>query len=81
MRAQPRGRRGTPERPYTALDLRLVLAGFGLVASAAFALLLFWVGNDLLGWALVLVAGTAAADLVVVQRRRSARRRSRPSSD
>ena len=80
MRAQPRGRRGTPDRPYTALDLRLVLAAFGLVASAVFALLLFWFGDDLLGWALVLVAATAAADLVVVQRRRSARRRARPSS-
>lgn len=77
MRSQPARRRGTPERPYSALDLRLVLAALGLVSSGVLAVQLFRLGNRPLGWAFVLVAVVAAVDLVVVQLRRRARRRER----
>jgi len=75
MRAQPRGSRGTPDRPYSALNLRLALAAFGLVMSVLLAVLLFQGDNLLLAWAAVLLAVVAAVDLVVVQLRRRARRR------
>jgi hypothetical protein len=75
MRAQPRGREGTPDRPYSALNLRLALAAFGLIVSMALAVLAFRRGYPLLGWLSVLVAVTAVVDLLVVQSRRSARRR------
>jgi Flp pilus assembly protein TadB len=77
MRAQPRGRQGTPERPYSALNLRLALAAFGLVVSLAGAVLAFGRGYSVLGLLSALVAVTAVVDLVVVQSRRRARRRAR----
>jgi len=77
MRPQPRRGRGTPDRPYSALDLRLALAAFGLVMSVVLAVLMFRAANLVLGWAFVLLGAVAAVDLVVVQLRRSARRRDR----
>ncbi len=76
--AQPRGARGTVGHPYSALNLRLVLASFGLVVCAVLAGLLLRAGY---GWAaalLGLLADTALVDLVVIQRRRRARRRTDP---
>jgi hypothetical protein len=73
--AQPPGRRGTVGRPYSALNLRLVLATFGLVSSAAFAVLLLRVGVALFAWIFIVLAVVAAIDLVVIQRRRRARAR------
>jgi membrane protein YdbS with pleckstrin-like domain len=73
--AQPAGRRGTVDRPYSALNLRLVLAALGLISSAVLALVSFGVGLDALGWVLLLLAVVAVVDLVVVQLRRRARRR------
>jgi hypothetical protein len=73
--AQPRGRRGTVDHPYTALNLRLVLAVFGLVTCAVFAALLLSSGARGFGWLFVLLAAVALVDLVVVQLRRRARRR------
>jgi hypothetical protein len=73
--AQPPGRRGTVDRPYSALNLRLVLAAFGLVSSVVLAVVSFDAGLDPLGWVLVFVAFIATVDLVVVQLRRRARRR------
>ncbi|HEU5109668.1 MAG TPA: hypothetical protein VFT95_14090 [Micromonosporaceae bacterium] len=73
--AQPPGRRGTVGHPYTALGLRLVLAGFGLVTSVVFAVLLFRAGFDAFGWLFVVLAVVAAVDLVVVRLRRRAQRR------
>jgi hypothetical protein len=73
--SQPPGRRGTVGHPYSALNLRLVLAAFGLVISVVFAVLLLRAGLDLLGWVFVLLAVFAAVNLVVVQLRRRARRR------
>lgn len=73
--AQPPGRRGTVGHPYSALNLRLVLALFGLVVSAGGALLTFRVGATGFAWVLLALAVLAVADAVVVQRRRRARRR------
>jgi uncharacterized membrane protein len=72
---QPPGRRGTVGHPYSALNLRLVLALFGLVTSIVFAVLLLRAGLVLLGWLFVLLAVIAAVDLVVIVLRRRARRR------
>jgi Flp pilus assembly protein TadB len=73
--AQPSGRRGTVGHADSALNLRLVLAGFGLVACAGLAVLLLRVGLQVLGWLCVGLAVIAAVDLVVVQLRRRARKR------
>jgi membrane protein implicated in regulation of membrane protease activity len=73
--AQPPGRRGTVGDPYSPLNLRLVLALFGLVVSAAFAVLLFRADLDPWGWLFVVLAVVAVIDLVVIQARRRARRR------
>jgi hypothetical protein len=72
---QPPGRRGTVGRPYSPLNLRLVLALFGLVSSIVFAVLLLRAGFALLGGLFVLLAVVAAVDLVVIELRRRARRR------
>ena len=72
---QPPGRRGTIGKPYSALNLRLVLALFGLITSAIFAVLLLRADLVLLGWLFVLLAVIAAVDVVVVELRRRARRR------
>lgn len=75
IQAQPPGRRGTVEHPYSALNLRLGLALFGLVfcAAAGTALLLF-TPLDVLAWILIAMAVAAVIDAIVVQRRRHARR-------
>jgi hypothetical protein len=75
LRPQPRRARGTVEHPYSALNLRLVLAGFGLVSSVVLAVLLFRAGFDVAGWLVVGVAAVAVVNLVIVQMRRRARRR------
>lgn len=74
--SQPPGRRGTLARPYTALNLRLALAAFGLVVCTFFAVLAFRAGLPGFGWALAALAVVALVDLGVVQARRRARRRS-----
>ncbi|MEV4620479.1 DUF6343 family protein [Asanoa sp. NPDC049573] len=75
---QPRGARGTVGHPYSALNLRLVLALFGLVVFVV----LTWLSAraDLLVLAVIcgVVALTALVDVVVVQLRRRARRRAEP---
>lgn len=72
---QPPGRRGTVDRPYSALNLRLVLAIFGLVTSTVFAALAFHAGWTPAGWILAALALVAAIDIVVIQVRRRARKR------
>jgi len=74
---QPRRRRGTVGHPYTALNLRLALAGFGLVSCVVLAVVSFRAGVRVLGWILVLLAVVAAVDAVVVQARRRAAGRNR----
>jgi uncharacterized membrane protein len=74
--AQPSGRRGTVGHPYSALNLRLVLALFGLVTSLVFAVVLLMLTDvKVFGWIFVALAVIAAVDLVVVQLRRRARNR------
>jgi len=67
--------RGTIGHPYSALNLRLVLALFGLVTSAAFAVVAWVFGHGILAAALLILAVSAAVDLVVIELRRRARRR------
>jgi hypothetical protein len=73
---QPAGRRGSVGQPYSALNLRLVLALFGLVfCTAAGILLLLWARLPVFGWLFIALAVFAAVDAVVVQLRRRARAR------
>jgi hypothetical protein len=72
--AQPPDRRGTVGHPYSALNLRLVLALFGLVSCAVLGVLVLRAGYPAFGWPLVGLAAVAAVDAVVVQMRRRARR-------
>lgn len=78
---QPRGREGTSDQPYSALNLRLAFALFGL-AAAVLAGVLFWRAG-LPVWTVV-VAGILAVstivDLVIILARRRARKRADPSS-
>ncbi|HEX5740336.1 MAG TPA: DUF6343 family protein [Pilimelia sp.] len=76
--AQPPGRRGTVGHPYSALNLRLLLAVFGLVVCAAGAALAFRAGLPLSGALLTVAAVVAVVDLTVIQARRRARRRADP---
>lgn len=72
---QPPGRRGTVEQPYSALNLRLILAVFGVLICTGLAVLLFRWDRTVPGWILVAWAVAAAVDIVVVQLRRRARKR------
>lgn len=70
--------RGTVGHPYSALNLRLALAIFGLVSFTALAVVLFvW---DLPAWgiACAVVAAIAAVNIAVVQRRRMQRKQEQP---
>ena len=75
---QPRRARGTVGHPYSALNLRLALALFGLVLLGVLAAVLFAAGYAALGWIVAALAAVAAVDAVIVQRRRSVRRREDP---
>jgi hypothetical protein len=79
--AQPPGRRGTVEEPYSALNLRLILAAFGFVICTVLAILLFRGGWPVGGWLLVGWAVVAVVDMVVVQLRRRARKRAEGGAD
>jgi hypothetical protein len=68
--AQPKGARGTIERPYSALRLRLVLAIFGLVVCVAGAIVL-WHRAMPIAIALFVVAATALVDMGVILTRLS----------
>jgi hypothetical protein len=72
---QPPGRRGTVGEPYSALNLRLVLAAFGFVMCTVLAIVLWRMGWTVPGWLLAAWALAAVVDMVVVQLRRRARRR------
>ena len=79
--SQPRGARGTVGHPYSALNLRLVLATFGLITCVVLGVILLW--WDLSGWGaavLAVLALIAAADLGVIQMRRRRRREEDPTS-
>jgi membrane protein implicated in regulation of membrane protease activity len=74
-KAQPRGARGTVGHAYSALNLRLVLALFGLVTSVVFGVLAAMAGYPVPAVILFVLAAVAVVDLVVIQRRRVARHR------
>lgn len=76
--AQPKGARGTVGHPYSALNLRLVLAGFGLVSCAVLTGLLLWKGALLPAVVAAVFAAVALVDLVIVGLRRRQRRRVDP---
>jgi len=65
---QPRGARGTIERPYSALRLRLVLAIFGVVVCAVGAAIL-WHVSVVIAIILIVLGVVAIADLFVVSTR------------
>jgi hypothetical protein len=75
LRPQPRGARGTIGHPYSALNLRLLLAGFGFVLSTVLAVLLLRAGLRLAGVLMAVLAALALVNVVIVQLRRRARRR------
>jgi Family of unknown function (DUF6343) len=70
-----RRQEGTVEHPYSALNLRLVLAGFGAVTMIALTVVLVLLRHR--GFALVtaVIAVVAVVNVAVVQRRRLERRR------
>lgn len=63
---------------YSALNLRLAFALFGLVSSAVLGWLSFQAGLAALGIFLLVLAAAALVNVVVVQRRRAARKREQP---
>ena len=70
----PQERRGNESASArSALNLRLLLAAFGLVVCAALAILAFASDAPAPGIVLAVLAGVAIGDLVVVQRRRRRR--------
>ncbi|MFY1693599.1 DUF6343 family protein [Plantactinospora sp. WMMB782] len=77
-RSQPRGAKGTVGHAYSALNLRLALAAFGLVICVALGVLALRADLLVLAVVLGILAVVAVVDLVVVQRRRIARRREEP---
>jgi uncharacterized membrane protein YqjE len=69
-----RRQEGTIEHPYSALNLRLVLATFGFVTMTALTVVLVW--RDVRGLAIAtgVIAVIAAINVAVVLRRRRQRR-------
>lgn len=76
--SQPPGARGSHGRPYSALNLRMLLALFGLVSCGVLAVLAARAGLAALAGLLAVLAAVAVVDIVVIQRRRAARRREQP---
>lgn len=64
-----------PQRPQSALNLRLALASFGLVCTAVLAFLAIWHHNLALAVFCCVLAALTITDIVVIAIRR--RRRSR----
>ena len=77
-RQQPRRARGTVGHPYSALNLRLILASFGLVVTAVLGVLAARADYPVIAGILLALAVVAVIDLIVISRRRAARRREEP---
>jgi hypothetical protein len=75
---QPSGRRGTVGHAYSALNLRLIFAGFGTVACAVLAVVLAWAGQPVGALVMAALALAGAVDLGVVLHRLRERRRRDP---
>jgi uncharacterized membrane protein YqjE len=69
-----RRQEGTIEHPYSALNLRLVLATFGLVTMVALTVVLVWLDMRPLAIATAVIAALAAVNVAVVLRRRRQRK-------
>lgn len=69
---------GTVGHPYSALNLRLALATFGLIALAALAVVLAVMDYPVAAAVAAVAAAAAAINVVVVQWRRAERRRREP---
>lgn len=80
MKPQPRGARGTVGHPYSALNLRLVLALFGLVSCGVLAVLAWRADVLVMAIVLAVLALVALVDVMVILKRRAARRRAEPPS-
>ncbi len=65
-------------RPRSALNLRLALAGAGFLGCAALAVGLFWAGFAAVGWVAAAVAVVAAVNMIFIQYRRVQRQRREP---
>jgi hypothetical protein len=78
IRSQRRSARGTVGHAYSALNLRLVFASFGLLICTVLAFVSVRAELPVLAMAFAALAVVAAIDIVVIQRRRSARRREEP---
>jgi hypothetical protein len=79
--AQPPKARGTVEHPYSALNLRLALATFGLGSFAGLAIGAFYLHLTVAGVAAAIIALTALIDIVVIQMRRRQRFREEGGKD
>jgi uncharacterized membrane protein YqjE len=75
---QPRGRRGTVGHPYSALNLRLLLASFGFVIMAVLAVLLTLADQPVLAIVAAALAVVGVIDIAVVIRRIRHRHRQDP---
>jgi Family of unknown function (DUF6343) len=80
IRSQPSGARGSVGHAYSALNLRLAFAVFGLLTCAVLAFVSIRARLPVPAAVLAGLAVVAAVDLVVIQRRRSARRREEPGA-
>lgn len=76
---QPRNARGTVEHPYSALNLRLLLGCFSLVAWTVLGVLVLSAGRPGLAAVLGIFALVSVVDIVVVQIRRRRRARTDPT--
>ena len=70
---QPRGARGTVDRPYSALRLRLVLAVFGAIVCAVGAVLTWRTGATGFSIFFAILAVIAVIDMIVIVIRLSRR--------
>ena len=68
MRSQRRSARGTVGHAYSALNLRLLLAIFGLVAFVVLAVISALLDQTVLAVILAVLALVAVVNIVVVQR-------------
>jgi hypothetical protein len=80
IRSQPSGARGSVGHAYSALNLRLAFAVFGLLTCAVLAFVSIRARLPVPAAVLAGLAVVAVIDLVVIQRRRSARRREEPGA-
>jgi len=76
---QPGGRRGTVGHPYSALNLRLLLASIGLAIMIALIVLLAIADQPVLAIIAAALAAVAVIDIAVVLRRIRTRHRQDPN--